>query len=674
MQIGKTSGRRSNTTERTKSHKQGDSIIDYPTLKLSTIDVKKEHHSLERRSADTTDGAEPPKHAKFGIKVLPLPANLHIRKDHHNDNEQNIAIECELTTDKTKTDEDGKDVKAILSKGLQNLKEKINQNTLGRKKKEGENIPKSVIEEVNIPEEVARAGAMAQNNRKSVSAESLAARKSVADILPQDSDTSSEGRGKKPKGKAPAPPQVNNTPETKIEEIAFTEPRGIFEPLQPDSDSEAEGVEMTCTQATVHHSPVTEEPDSSRKAASLGDLSRLEEETPVCPLERAVSLDMNAAHGKKRKAPPPPEDFPGAFEESYRKEPRLEGINTFQRRLKKSSDFGTLEDALHDSDSEEISKSPEPVADFTSTVANNIQEFSSWLEEVRKPQNEMSTDHHLTLNVNGNLDDIDSIPESGKNAWDISADSDILYSSALSTEVEQAPETNTSTIDLTVDNGSIVECALSAADVTTSAQEITPQPIAEESIPPSPQPGFTFSVNGLNLQEPSRTVLLISQPNSLDAEDVPVVEDETPPQLPTSPPPSTSLTYITEIRVSTPEPAPTPPRAKPQRKDLSPEASRIPVRTMKSETGQKVLAAIQSLAGREIGHEDTTPPSVAGFHLKKVPPVVPPRRNDSLWVEGMAKDRINGTPIHHMQTGVSLPVKTSATKIIFESQDNNEEF
>lgn len=649
---------------------------DYPTLKLSTLDVKKEHQSLERRSADTTDGAEPPKHAKFGIKVLPLPANLQLRsKDHHNDNEQNIAIECELTTDKLKPDEEGKDVKTMLTKGLLNLKEKINQNTLGRKKKEGDQQPTEIIEHVSIPEEVARAGAMAQNNRKSVSAESLAARKSVADILPQDSD--SEGRSKKTKGKAPAPPQVSNMPEIKIDDITsitISEPRGIFEPLQPDSDSEAEGVEVTCTQATVHHSPVTEEPDSSRKAASLGDLSRLEDETPVCPLERAVSLDMDAAHGKKRKAPPPPEDFPGAFEESYRKEPRLEGCNTFQRRLKKSSDFGTLEDALHDSDSEEVSKSPEPVQDFTSTVANNIQEFSSWLEEVRKPQNEMSSDHHLTLNVNGTLDDLDTIAESGKNAWDISADSDILYSSALSADIHHMSETNTSTIDLTVEGGKIVEQTLSATDVTPSAQEIAPQPIVEESIPQIPSPGFTFSVNGLNLQEPSRTVLLISQPSSLDAEEVPVVEDETPPQLPTSPPPSTSLTYITEIRVSTPEPAPTPPRAKPQRKDLSPEASRIPVRTMKSETGQKVLAAIQSLAAKEMGHEETTPPSVAGFHLKKVPPVVPPRKSESLWGEGIGKDRINGTPMHHMPTGVSLPVKTSATKIVFESQENNEEF
>lgn len=769
MQIGKSSGRRSNqqpinTSERSRATKTQDTNIsasDYPTIKLAPTGsdtTRKEQQSLEKRAIDAVDGTEPPKHAKFGIRVLPV--TLHARSKDHTDNEHNIAIEQELSTDRVKAEDEGKDVKAILTKGLQNLKEKINQNTLGRKKKEGElqenappepaartKTPVPVTEQpeacTDVPEEVARAGAMARNNRKSVSAESLAARRPAAELpvmTPHDSDTSSEGshpRPKKTKGKAPAPPQVAKETDSGV--MAHS----IFEPPQADSDSEAEGMELTCTHATVHHNSAPEEPDSGRKAASLGDLSRLDDPTSSGPLERAVSLDLDASHGKKRKAPPPPpEDFPGAFEDGagYRKEPRLEGYSTFQRRLKKSSDFGTLEDALQDSDNEDSasfnkkSNSPEPVTDLSSLAATNIQEFSTWLEEVRKPQSEIPADHHLTLNVNSETTSLehevgDELLTRGSAAWDISTsseignNSDILYSSALSTEIgddvtsldastptlatqsqRQDPDIirgstpSSVTFDLNpetikaLDQDTAIDVVVSSHQAVSSPDTSPTEPVVNStqtsdhtfSSSQITQPAFTFSVNGFNLQEPSRTVLLISQPNSLDpeVEEVPPAEDDTPPQLPTSPPPTASPTYVTEIRVSTPS-TPTTPRTKPQRKDLSPDVSRIPIRTMKSETGQKVLAAIQSLAAKEMGKGsfeiDTkqTVPSVAGFYLKKVPPAVPPRRGDAShqWAEGMAKERVNGTPLHlQMQTGVSLPVKTSGTKIVFESPEHNEEF
>ncbi|XP_049814321.1 uncharacterized protein LOC126260907, partial [Schistocerca nitens] len=128
-------------------------------------------------------------------------------------------------------------------------------------------------------------------------------------------------------------------------------------------------IELNSSHITIHHSPsnttqvCTEiESESTRKAASLGDLSRLDTEQPMSILERAVSLDL--AEGgtpigtKKRKAPlPPGEDYLGTTQDgeegvSYKKEPRLDGaMDTFQRqRLKKSSDWGTLEEALKQSE------------------------------------------------------------------------------------------------------------------------------------------------------------------------------------------------------------------------------------------------------------------------------------------------------------------------------------
>lgn len=130
-------------------------------------------------------------------------------------------------------------------------------------------------------------------------------------------------------------------------------------------------IELNSSHITIHHSPTSDtvqlESDSTRKAASLGDLSRLDSEQPMSILERAVSLDLadgGTPHSsKKRKAPlpPPGEDYHGGMPDgedgtAYRKEPRLDNaMDTFQRRrLKKSSDWGTLEEALMQSDRKNV--------------------------------------------------------------------------------------------------------------------------------------------------------------------------------------------------------------------------------------------------------------------------------------------------------------------------------
>jgi len=130
-------------------------------------------------------------------------------------------------------------------------------------------------------------------------------------------------------------------------------------------------IELNSSHITIHHSPTSDtvqlESDSTRKAASLGDLSRLDSEQPMSILERAVSLDLadgGTPHSsKKRKAPlpPPGEDYHGGVPDgedgaAHRKEPRLDNaMDTFQRRrLKKSSDWGTLEEALMQSDTKNV--------------------------------------------------------------------------------------------------------------------------------------------------------------------------------------------------------------------------------------------------------------------------------------------------------------------------------
>lgn len=116
-------------------------------------------------------------------------------------------------------------------------------------------------------------------------------------------------------------------------------------------------IELNPADITVHHTPVPEvtnddedENEVYRKAASLGDLSKYENKSSST-LERAQSLDMTDTGSKKRKAPvPPPEDIHESTEDLT----KLDHIDTFDRRkLKKSSEWGTLEDAIWSGPGEE---------------------------------------------------------------------------------------------------------------------------------------------------------------------------------------------------------------------------------------------------------------------------------------------------------------------------------
>lgn len=128
---------------------------------------------------------------------------------------------------------------------------------------------------------------------------------------------------------------------------------------ETDSDNDSEihdsftTIELKPADITIHHTPlpsaqgqpngddVDEDDDVYRKAASLGDLSKYENKS-LATLERAQSLDMADTGSKKRKLVTPDD-----IHESSEDLTKIEEMNTFDRRkLKKSNEWGTLEDAI----------------------------------------------------------------------------------------------------------------------------------------------------------------------------------------------------------------------------------------------------------------------------------------------------------------------------------------
>ncbi|KAJ9595950.1 hypothetical protein L9F63_012843, partial [Diploptera punctata] len=371
---------------------------------------------------------------KFGVRVLP-PNDTDTLPAEHQQNEQNSIIEKVSEEDGVRHkqyDERGIDIGPVQPEEPQH--NTTPEPPAGSEEEESEPSKLSIEGEIptEIPEEVRRAAMAARSNRKS-SAGNVVAELS---IKVQDEESYSEGEGednqdslertpKRPnKRKAPPPPEEEEEEKPPSPEASPQQKREVTEEdniqtacvdipevtnitiedkaeedqddklkhmdydigvnVNSDSDSDAgedkkakkggTTIELNSSHITIHHSPSSElENDSTRKAASLGDLSRLDSEQPMSVLERAVSLDLadgGTPHGsKKRKAPlpPPGEDYLGMPDGdegiAHRKEPRLDSaMDTFQRRrLKKSSDWGTLEEALMQSEEKTVvCITPEP--------------------------------------------------------------------------------------------------------------------------------------------------------------------------------------------------------------------------------------------------------------------------------------------------------------------------
>lgn len=335
-------------------------------------------------------------HHKFGIKVLPaLDGTVH-RIENQNEHNTNLERRHSRKMDAEKSLKDrqsttsgeaaGDDRKLSSERLQQRADSKIadvrsvdTPDDGGKSADGGFNIPSEV------PTEVHNAAIAARRNRKS-SSEPLKDAQKV---------NSSESEGakspQKNKRKAPAPPRstneitaspakrdaidtidsiadyteslcdyVNKTRENtdaaadarrqRLESQSMVKRRNS----ESDTDSEMQNsfttIELNPADITIHRTPVPEanddnedEDDMYRKAASLGDLSKYESKA-AATLERAQSLDMSTESGaKKRKAPLPPEDINESTEDLT----KLDQIDTFDRRkLKKSNEWGTLEDVI----------------------------------------------------------------------------------------------------------------------------------------------------------------------------------------------------------------------------------------------------------------------------------------------------------------------------------------
>lgn len=289
-------------------------------------------------------------------------------------------------------------VKSLLVKGYNNLKEKLHHAGLKMEKEmEIESQPKtseasteekldvvspveqpenktmkeeSLKECQDIPQEVQKAGLAARTNRKSIIEDGKSWDRPVSDMQKEvernrkdsisgDSSNDDAMSQKKNKRKAPAPPPIKPEEEPETPKLpsevddndnkdSLSEKHTSMDSVDTDSeqgDKSGTTIELNSSHITVHHAPDTE---TSRKAASLGDLSRIGNDQPVIVLERAVSLDLadgTPGGSKKRKAPlPPQEEFSDDTGLMYSKEARMD--NTVHSRLKHSSDFGRLEDAV----------------------------------------------------------------------------------------------------------------------------------------------------------------------------------------------------------------------------------------------------------------------------------------------------------------------------------------
>ncbi|XP_066588200.1 neurofilament heavy polypeptide-like isoform X2 [Prorops nasuta] len=344
-------------------------------------------HAVERRHDETPNNH----YYKFGIKVLPaLDGTVH-RIENQNEHNTNLErrhsrkIEAEKNLASSKSNGRAE----VAGEMVDNRKvtdakyEKSGIDETDKVKKPTEislNIPSEV------PTEVHNAAMAARRNRKS-SSEMLQTLQRAAE--------SGEAEGPKSpqrnKRKAPAPPKNSeqevapkksnaSSQETMMERedtidtiTDYTDSLNEYvskvresndnraernsrssnrRNSESDTDSELQNsfttIELNPADITIHRTPVPESNDDEneneyRKAASLGDLSKYENKASAT-LERAQSLDMTDNGSKKRKAPlPPPEDINESTEDLT----KLDQMDTFDRRkLKKSSEWGTLEDAI----------------------------------------------------------------------------------------------------------------------------------------------------------------------------------------------------------------------------------------------------------------------------------------------------------------------------------------
>lgn len=338
------------------------------------------------------------KFQKFGVKVFPMEQQKSPKILEQNENNINIEKHPEEPKDAVLSiDEVDKKLKNqnVLEMSPENFKRQGSLTGSGIKR-DSNGIPQE------IPNHMLNAAVAARKNRKSSVDKNL------------DKEDSDAVKTKKQKGKAPAPPEekgksvaterlqqhfddietVNESVtqnvlnksddslgnERRLEE-SLDEAKEEIKEYNSDSDIETDNhssvntIELNSSDITIHQSEENDE-IQNRKTASTGDLTKIHKTSKSSSgtLERAQSLDITDTGiptiTKKHKANRIEDVFDSKINSDddlycsalINKEPRLslilDGLNTFQRsRLKKSTEWGNLEDAILRLENESVSSS-----------------------------------------------------------------------------------------------------------------------------------------------------------------------------------------------------------------------------------------------------------------------------------------------------------------------------
>lgn len=326
------------------------------------------------------------KFQKFGVKVLPMEQQKSPKSVEQNENNINI--------------ERHSDEANCIAISVDEVDEKKPQNVcleINNFSRQGSRTGSGIKRDVNgipqeIPNHMLNAAVAARRNRKG----------STDKTLEKEETDVTKNTPKKQKGKAPAPPEekcivtglqqhfddietvnesVIESADEKMDGATEKQVKDEFKDYNSDSDVETDNqssvntIELNSSDITIHQTEETEE-IQNRKTASTGDLSKIQRSTKTNTgtLERAQSLDITDTGiptiTKKRKAGRIEDIFDSKVNSDddlycsalINKEPRLslilDGLNTFQRsRLKKSTEWGNLEDAILRLENESVSSS-----------------------------------------------------------------------------------------------------------------------------------------------------------------------------------------------------------------------------------------------------------------------------------------------------------------------------
>ncbi|XP_044729177.1 probable serine/threonine-protein kinase DDB_G0282963, partial [Chrysoperla carnea] len=500
---------------------------------------------------------------KYGVRVLPQQQNVEATQTERSQNENNINYE-------KYNDEKISDVEIMneMNDNNSNEQEFNRQNSLTSSgiKRDKAGIPQEIPDHML---QAANAANAARKNRKSVVPEN----ENIENISNGiDTTDSSIKLNKKSKGKAPAPPPVTTTPVKDEEEETTNEPETIIvekpiifkETIQKSkstgtieaaikstvtddltmsdhivsgncnfeysSDSDADTdqnsvinntIELNASDITIHHSSGNSESEGtdisndSRKAASLGDLSKYDSTgRRTGTLERAQSLDITDTGSiptltKKRKAPNRPEDemidldnfnsdeFLYSNSLMKNKEPRLSLGNEhhliappFQMtRLKK---WGNLEDVIAnipslESESNNLNenksdfdkeKNLNTIVTTTTTIEEKIDSSPTIVTNNLPPETiDIKTEENI-VEVNDKPEFLSDIPiDSAYNSEPYSSLTFSIGETTIDTPNNDIIENNVQTLKITTENKDIENEANNPTTVT-----FTPFSVEKETL------------------------------------------------------------------------------------------------------------------------------------------------------------------------------------------------